>query len=308
VPLDAAARACADMLADIYADAGSWAERRAREHRELDLMLDTHAGTEIVDLDIPAPGGPLTARLYRPTANEALPVVLFIHGGGWVMGSLEICDPFCRALANEAGCAIVSVNYRLAPEDPYPAALDDCTSALAWLCDQSATLNLDTSRLGVAGESAGANLAAALCRRVARSDGPHIAFQALLCPALDASMHTPSVRDIDDRNGITREGLSAAWSAYRAAAPADNPDISPLLDPDVLQLPSAFVLVCECDPLRDEGIEYAARLMRSGTSVSLRCYAGQIHCFFQYDRVLPAAEHARAEIAAELRTALCGST
>ena len=269
------------------------------------LAPDPMPVAETRDLAIPGPGGPIPARLYRATATGNLPVLVFFHGGGWVVGDIESHDTGCRHLANRAECAVVSVDYRLAPEHKFPAAVEDCLAATAWVAGNAAALGIDAGRLAVGGDSAGGNLAAVVTL-LARDHGtPRIGHQLLIYPATDAAMRHESMARFAEGYVLTRSTMRWFYEQYlRAPADAADWQASPLAAPDLSGLPPAFVLTAGYDPLCDEGDAYAARLAAAGVAVTHRRFAGQVHGFALNGKIIRAAETALDEAAAALRAAL----
>lgn len=258
----------------------------------------------VEDRELPGPGGALRARVYSPASEDPPPAVLYLHGGGWVVGSIVGVDAACRALANRAGVVVVSLEYRLAPEHPYPAALEDAEAALAWLAEHAGELGGDAARLAVAGDSAGANVATVLARRTRDSGGPPIAFQLLVYPATDAAMDTRSYEQFGSGFGLDRDAMAGSWDAYRGDVPAEDPGISPLRAADLAGLPPGLVITAENDPLRDEGEAYAQRLREAGVETQSVRLAGMVHGFFRWRAICPEAEDATRAAAAALRAAL----
>ena len=247
-------------------------------------------------------------RLYRPDDEQHLPVILFMHGGGWVLGSLDAYDGICRKLALDSGCPVLAVDYRLAPEYPYPAALNDCFAVLAWLVDNGTQMGLDPSRIALAGDSAGANLSAALTVMSRDRGGPAIRHQALLYPATDRSCSSPSFAE-NDRYLLTPAMMRWYWKHYigersdtevALALPAQFRDLS--------GLPGATVITAEYDPLRDEGEAYAASLARAGVPTELVRVPGQIHGFISMLGMVDAAEYWLGYVARRLRDAVTPSS
>jgi acetyl esterase len=232
------------------------------------------------DLEIPAPIGSIPARLYYPNLNPTLPVVVFFHGGGFVMGSLDVVDATARQWANGSGCLVVSVNYRHAPENKFPAAADDAYAATRWVSEHAAEIGADPARLAVAGMSAGGGLAATTTLMAREKGTPPIAFQVLWVPVLNAAMDTPSFKKNAEGYGLTARGMRWFWGHY-LADPSDgnNPYASPLRAADFSNLPAAIVLAAEFDPLCDEDTLYAEKLRAAGVPVEYHCYEGMIHGF-----------------------------
>jgi acetyl esterase len=268
------------------------------------LSPDPMPIAETRDLAIPGPGGPIPARLYRSAKTGTLPVLVFFHGGGWVVGNIESHDTVCRHIANRADCAVVSVDYRMGPEHKFPAAVDDCFAAAAWVPNNHAELGIDPGRLAVGGDSAGGNLAAVVSLLARDRGGPRIACQVLIYPATDAAMRHDSIVRFAEGYVLTRSTMRWFYEQY-LRTPDDGADwrVSPLLAADLSGLPPAFVLTAGYDPLRDEGDAYAARLAAAGVKVTHRPFAGQVHGFVTNGRVIRTAETALDETAAALKAA-----
>ena len=247
---------------------------------------------------------PISARLYRPRSGT-LPLLVYFHGGGWVVGSVAVSDPFSRALANASGCAVVSVEYRLAPEDRFPAAADDAYAATRWSSDHAADLVIDPSRIAVGGSSAGGNLAAAVALMARERGAPAIAYQLLHVPVLDHDFDTPSYRANGAGFGLTLKGMKWFWDLY-APDPKmrDEPYASPLRAKDLSGLPPAHVVTAECDPLRDEGKAYATRLEKAGVATTYVEYPGMVHGFTGMAMSIPMGRTAIDDMGAALRRAL----
>ena len=296
MPLDPVNQAVSDRLAAAgnltVADLGV-AESRGRLRR---WNLLAPAGPEMASVEDVA--APVPMRVYRPSA-DAVGVVLWIHGGGWALGRTDEHEAFCGRLARAADCTVVSVDYRLAPEHPFPAALDDCRVALQWAAQLP-----DGHRLAVAGDSAGGNLAAASALRARDEGGPPLQFQLLVYPAVDALMTFPSIEECAQGCFLSAEDDRWFWEHYAAGHDLKDPLLSPYWADDVSGLPPACVVTAEYDPLRDEGEAYATRLAEAGVPVTLRRWDGQMHAFFTMVGFYPAAEPALMEAAGELRTAL----
>ena len=230
---------------------------------------------ETRDLTVPGPGGPIPAQLYRSAATGILPVLVFFHGGGWVVGNIESHDTVCRHLANRADCAVVSVDYRLAPEHKFPAAVDDCFAATEWVAGNAAALGIDPGRLAVGGDSAGGNLAAVVSLLARDRGRPRISCQLLIYPAMDAAMRHDSIARFAEGYVLTRSTMRWFYEQYfRAADDAADWRASPLLAPDLKGLPPTYMLTAGYDPLCEEGDAYAARLAAAGVPVTHRQFHG----------------------------------
>ncbi|MBL1066899.1 alpha/beta hydrolase [Streptomyces sp. 7-21] len=231
------------------------------------------SGMEIEDRTVPAdPAVPV--RVYRP--HQAQGAIIWLHGGGWVMGDLDTEHPWAARLAQYAGAVVISVGYRLAPEHPYPAALDDSYAALAWAAEHAAELGFDAGRIAVGGHSAGAGIAAGLALRARDERGPAICFQLLNQPGLDDRQETWSQRNFTDTPWMTRDKTTDAWRHYLGGAPA-TPYAAPARATDLAGLPPAYLATAEFCPARDEGIDYALRMLQAGVSVELHQWPGTFH-------------------------------
>jgi acetyl esterase len=259
------------------------------------------------DRAVPGPsGGPdVPVRIYRPTPDDRpLPIVIFCHGGGFVICGLDSHDQYCRALARDTGAVVVSVDYRLAPRHRYPAACDDAYAVLCWAAGHADEFGGDGGRIAVAGDSAGGNLAAALTLRARDTAGPAIAAQLLVYPMLDSRRDTASYRDNAQGYFVTADHLRWYWEQYLPDdAAAADPYACPARARDLAGLPPAHVVTAEFDPLRDEGEDYARRLAEAGVPVRLRRYDGMFHGFATMP-IVPEAAQANAEACAVLRAAL----
>ncbi len=240
---------------------------------------------DVLKRDLRVAGGgeglEIALRIYTPRAEATTPRPLFyeIHGGGFLFGDIEMMDPWCQALAAHAGVVVASVDYRLAPEHPFPAGVEDCYAGLVWCHDHAAELGIDSSRMAVGGQSAGGGLAAAVALLCRDRGGPELCFQLLEIPELDDRLDTPSMRAFTDTPMWNRP--NAVWSWRHYLGPEASGEVSPYAAParatDLAGLPAAYVSTMEYDPLRDEGILYALRLMQAGVSVELHSYAGTFH-------------------------------
>jgi len=258
----------------------------------------------VEDRAIPRPAADIPVRIYKPDGPTPMPVLVFFHGGGWVIGSIETHDAVCRPLANAAGCIVVSVDYRLAPEHPFPAGLDDALAATEWVAANAASFDGDPARIAVGGDSAGGNLSAAVTQLARDRGGPSLAYQVLVYPAVDYNFETASHRENGEGYFLTRDAMEWFWKLYAGdERDRGDPRMSPLRAGDMSDLPPALVITAEFDPLRDEGEAYAARLREAGVEVTQTRYDGMIHGFFQMAALLPQGREAIAQVAAALRTA-----
>jgi acetyl esterase len=257
---------------------------------------------EVRDLEIPVPSCSIPARLYRPDIQGPYPIVVYLHGGGWMVGSIDSFDTVVRALANASGAIVVSVGYRLAPEAPFPAGLEDCLCAVRWLAANAAELGADPQRLAIAGDSAGGNLATVVARRL-RGE-VELRMQALVYPVTDSGLGTPSYGEFAERFGLTAQGMARFWREYLDGADGSLPDASPLRAPDLAGVAPAYVMTASHDVLRDEGEAYAQALERAGVPVQRRVWEGTIHGFLRWLAVTDVAGSAIDELGGALRRAL----
>ncbi len=309
MPLDPRAQRFLDLLA--AAKPRATLDTSVPERRQAVADLARFAGPEIpmyaiADRRAPGAGGDLPVRVYTPEAAAGAigPGLVYFHGGGLIAGDLDTHDPIARALAQAAGCRVISVGYRLAPEHPFPAAVEDAVAAVCHVAAQAAPFGLDPARLGVCGDSAGATLAAAACQALARRDGPRPALQLLLCPILDHRRASASRREFASGYLVDAATLAHDLLHYLPAGvdPAD-PRISPLAAADLSGLPPTLIHAAEFDPLRDEALDYAERLRQAGSRVAYTCHPGMIHLFYGLGGVIPQARAALAQIGAQVRAA-----
>jgi acetyl esterase/lipase len=282
-------------------------ERRLGLTELMKLAGPQAAVGRVEDRTLPGPAGALGIRIYTPldAGPNLLPGLIYFHGGGLVAGTVATHDPIGRALANSGACRVVSVEYRLAPEHPFPAALDDALAAVRHIGAHAAEFGIDGMRLGICGDSAGGTLAAATAQTVARIGSPRLALQLLICPILDYSRSTDSKRDLASGYLVDQATLDHDLLHYAPPGtdPA-NPRISPLRAEDVAGLPCTLIHTAEFDPLRDEGRDYFDRLARAHTEVSYTCHPGMIHLFYGLGAVIPYARTAFEQIGGEIRAAL----
>jgi acetyl esterase len=233
----------------------------------------------VVDREIPGPNGPIPIRVFTPGGGGVWPLLVYFHGGGWVIGDLDVTDLRCRLLADWGRTIVVSVYYRHAPEQRFPAAIDDSYAGTLWAAEHAAELGADADRLAVCGDSAGGNLAAAVTL-IAREQGPRIAFQNLVYPVVDHDFGRASYVENAAGFGLSQDTMRWYWDQYvPEEADRDNPLASPFRATDLSGLPPAFIQTAEFDPLRDEGEAYARRLEQAGVPVTLKRYDGVIHGF-----------------------------
>jgi acetyl esterase len=282
------------------------AVRRAYAATTASYAYDPGPLRQVEDGSFAGPGGTVRLRRYRPhSAKPVLPALLYFHGGGWSAGDLDTHDHMCRHLAFAGDVVVISIDYRLAPEHPFPAPLDDCLAAWHWACASAATLGIDAGRIAVGGDSAGGNLAAALTLALRDAGAALPAFQLLVYPAVDFTADNASLRDNATGYLLTSAALDmfADWYLTERARRAD-PLASPLLAASHRGLPPAFVQTAEFDPLRDEGAAYADKLRAAGVAVEHRLYAGMLHGFARMGARVDQGRRALDDAAAALRQAL----
>jgi acetyl esterase len=256
---------------------------------------------EVDDVSMAGPGGELRLRVYRPAIRRPLPALLYFFGGGWVLGTIDTADGVCRSLANSCGALVVVPGYRLAPEHPFPAAIDDCYAAVRWVAEHADEIGADPARLAVGGDSAGGNLAAGVALR-ARADGPALVGQLLVYPNTDQLADDESMRAADDPFLFNRRSVAWYRDHYLAdSADAASPLASPLRAESLAGLPPALVITAEYDPLRDQGEAYARRLADEGVQAELSRYPGMAHGFFTMAGSVDASRAAIAQAASRLR-------
>ncbi|WP_374712450.1 alpha/beta hydrolase [Symbiobacterium terraclitae] len=307
MPLDREAEAFLKQLAEAGGPAlNEMAPAEARRMAEQLASLGGEAEpvASLVDRTIPGPAGAIPVRIYTPAGEGPLPVLLYFHGGGWVIGSPDTVHSTCALLANRAGAVVVSVDYRMAPEHKFPAAAEDCYAATAWVAENARSFGGDPQRIAVSGDSAGGNLAAVVALMAREKGYPQLAYQVLIYPVTDHNFDTPSYRENGTDYFLTTAMMEWFWNHY-INGDEDGRDwrASPLQVADASNLPPAFVITAEFDPLRDEGEAYARKLAEAGNTVTLKRYLGQIHGFCTLLGAIPAGRQALEEAAAHLRLA-----
>jgi len=259
----------------------------------------------VEDRNIPGADGQIAARVYTPDGSPPMGVLVYFHGGGWVLGDLESHDGVCRGLANGAGCVVVSIAYRLAPEHVFPAGARDCYAAAKWVAENAVSLGADPSRMAVGGDSAGGNLAAVVSMMARDRGGPAINFQLLLYPVTDCALDTPSHKEFAaDGYVLSRADMEWFWKNYLdPGAERNNPYACPLRAKNLSGLPPALVLTASHDPLRDEGERFAERLIAAGVSVTCTRYEGVTHGFISFADALDKGKEGQRQAADALKAA-----
>lgn len=283
------------------------------EARAVALALMDFGGPEepVADVQnrtIPGPAGPLAVRIYRPVREESLPALIYFHGGGFVICNLDTHDRECRSLANASGCAVISVDYRLAPEHKFPAAVDDSYAATQYIAGHAAEFGIDPNRIAVGGDSAGGTLATVVAILSRDRGGPRLKFQLLIYPLVDVEDKSPSMQQYEKDHFLTRESMDWFMGHYLRPEDRKNPHASPLNASSLRDLPAAMIITAECDPLRDQGEAYARKLQAAGVPVELKRYEGMIHPFVNLAGVIDTAKVAIADAGAAVRRALGASS
>jgi acetyl esterase len=317
MPLDPTAQAIMDAMDTAWPDLGTMpaadARRMVKEAGEqARALVPPPDVARVEDRTVPGPAGEIPVRIYWPLVDNppaAFPLVVYFHGGGWVICDLDSHDNICRTLSNASGAVVVSVDYRLAPEHTYPAAADDAYAATAWAAKHASELGADATRTAVAGDSAGGNLAAVVALMARDKGTPALQHQLLIYPVTDISPGHHDAHPSKKENGtgyfLTTDHMDWFREQYLPdGADGTDPYISPLLAADLSGLPPATVMTAEFDPLRDEGEAYGARLQDAGVAADIRRYDGVFHGFFSMSPLLPIAETANKDAAAALRQAL----
>jgi acetyl esterase len=311
MPVDPAIQPFLDAVRDVPPPDPSLspAERRAMAHQmmERSFFALAESGPEVAgvtDRYVPVSNGQIAVRVYTPFGVAPHPAHLYIHGGGFFMGTLDHFDATCRELCVGADCVVVSVDYRLAPEHKFPTPPEDCYAALCWTFEHADELGIDTSRVSVGGGSAGGNLAAVTALMARDRGGPSLVFQLVEIPVTDLTMSHPSIVENGEGYMLTVDAMKE-FTAWYIASDADltNPYASPFFADDLTDLPPALVMTAEFDPLRDEGEAYAQRLSDAGVPTRLKRWDGHIHGAASFTKVLPSARDYRADAIAALREA-----
>lgn len=305
MPLDPKAQALIDMLAAAGFD--------GIEHLPIETGRQLAGGfaamggdppdvAEVREISVPGTTGDVSVRLYRPASDAPCPVFVWLHGGGWVFGTVDLDDTFCRIVANGVEAVVLSVDYRLAPEHPYPAALDEAEAVVSWAQNHSAEVGGDPRRVALGGESAGGNLAAATALRLRDSGAPPLCLQILVCAILDSTMTSASLQEHGDGKFLTRSVLAWSWDHY-AKGHLHEPYASPMHATDLSGTAPALIITAECDPLHDEGVEYRRRLLDAGVGAEWIDFDGMIHGFFGMATQFPQAHEAAEAVVQALTKA-----
>jgi len=307
MPLDPQAKAFLDQAA--ASGAPPFNQMTVQQAREAIVMLFATQGPRlplksVEDRVINAGGVKLPVRIYTPDGKGPLPILVIFHGGGWVIGNCESHDAPCRELAKGVGCIVLSVDYRLAPEHKFPTAAEDCYAATKWAPLNAASLGGDPTRIAVGGDSAGGNLAAVVAQMATDRGAPTLKYQLLIYPVTNYSYDTASYRNNAEGYLLTRDSMEWFWNHYLSNPnDGENPYASPLRGQRLSNLPPAWVLTAEYDPLRDEGEAYAKRMKEAGVAVDYTDYKGMIHGFFSLGHVFDQGKKAVAEACTKLKAA-----
>ncbi len=304
MPLDPQARALLDLAAAQGAPP-TWtlapAEARALMRAGAAVLGPGEPVARVDDRAIPGPGGPIPLRIYDSGGDGPRPALVFFHGGGWVVGDLDTHDHLCRAIAVAASAVVVAVDYRLAPEHKFPAAIDDAFAATLWTFAHARELGIDPGRIGVGGDSAGGNLATVVALMARDRGAPPVAHQVLIYPITDCDFDTPSYLENSEGYGLSRGGMIWFWQQYlEGLAAASSPLAAPLRAEDLSGLPPTLILTAQYDVLRDEAESYAARLRLANVPVTLIRHEGMIHGFARRLDILDAARTALAQVASAI--------
>ncbi len=259
---------------------------RANRYRFLQISGSARDIYSITNRFIPGPTGDLPIRIYRPSAEKNLPAMVYFHGGGWVLNFVDIYDSTLSAFAEEIGCVVIAVNYQKAPEHPFPTPMDDCYATLQWVEENANDLGIDSKRIGIGGDSAGANLSSGVALRARDENGPSIVYQLLIYPCNGLDFDTPSYQEFATGYGLSRQGMQWFWGKYLSTEKdKTNPYAVPMVSKNFKGLPPAIVITAGFDPLKDDGIKYDALLKAAGVPTIYKDYPTMIHGFFNLSTV-----------------------
>lgn len=309
MPLDPQAKALLDFVGiTTMPGVETMTPEAARERAKMFLEARKQMGIEPVhnvrDSTIPGPAGEIPIRIYSPDIPRPAPALIYFHGGGWVLGNIDGHDNVCRSITNRAQCMVISVDYRLAPEAKFPAAVEDSYAATEWIANHAGELGIDAQRIAVGGDSAGGNLAAVVSHMARDQNGPKLVYQLLIYPGTDMRMTAPSIEENAEGPLLTKASMVWFRGHYlRGDEDKVNPLASPLLSSNFGDLPAAFILTAECDPLRDEGEEYGRRLEEAGVAVDVKRYAGMPHGFYSFGAFLEGGKQALGDTVMHLQEA-----
>ncbi|GCF07530.1 alpha/beta hydrolase [Dictyobacter arantiisoli] len=279
------------------------ARAKAKKDEALAQSSRTEPLARVEDRTIPGPDEAIAVRIYIPEGEGPFPILVYLHGGGWISGNINLFDHVCRSLCHGAQCLVMSVGYRLAPEIKFPGGLEDCYASICWIAENAELFNADSERIAVGGDSAGGNLAAAVTQIIRDLGGPALAFQLLFYPLCDFRLSAPSWEELEHYFS-SRATIARIRELYlNNEAEQLNPYASPLLAEDLSDLPPALIIIPEYDQLRDDGTLYGQKLQAAGVPVHISHYAGMIHGFMSMGAVVPQAQQALSEASAALRTA-----
>ncbi|MEB3100501.1 alpha/beta hydrolase [Ferviditalea candida] len=307
MPLDPQAISFLNQLASL--NAPPLPEMSPQQARGMNGVMKDLAGVpepvaKAEEIPVPVDGGEIAVRFYTPEREGRLPIFVYYHGGGWVLGNLDVVDAPMRTIANRVGCIVASVDYRLAPEFKFPVALEDCYRATCWVKENAARLNGDASRIAIGGDSAGGNMAAVVAQLAKQRKDLQLISQILIYPVTHINSNTQSYREFSEGYFLSKADMDWFTNHYiRTGADAENVLLSPLLADDLSDLPPALVITAEYDPLRDEGEAYAARLKEAGVPVELTRYEGMMHGFVWMSGVMDKGRSAIEQVARSLRSA-----
>lgn len=284
------------------------AEARQQSMALMELGGPIEPMAEVENRTVPGPGGPIPVRVYRPVQGDGCPAFIYFHGGGFVICNLDTHDRECRSLAKASGCTVISVDYRLAPEHKFPAAVDDAYAATAYIAQHASEFRVDPERIAVGGDSAGGTLATVVTMLARDRGGPRLKFQLLVYPLVDVEDRSPSMQEYEKDHFLTRESMDWFLAHYLRPEDRKHPHVSPMNASNLRDLPPAMILTAECDPLRDQGEAYARKLQAAGVPVELKRYEGMIHPFLNLLGILDTAKVAIADAGSALRRALNASS